>query len=234
MMRSSDTASQLVKLCQTEFGCSVDNDCIGSRYVDTTFYNRTAHENIELLHIEVFHDCFKLEFRHLSVCNINSRFWDNFCELSCSLLNGSDFIVDVENLSSSPQFSLACFANNFRLPTLQECSNTEPVVWGCCDNRNVTNFIHGHTQGTRNRGCRECKDIDIGTEFFKVLFLSNSESVFLINDDQTQIGECNITLKQSMSSNGDINFAGFQMVHDIFYVGTLSHSGQQFYADTHF
>src|SRR5277367_6408610 len=60
MMRSADTASELVNLRQAKSVRAVDDDGVGGRHVDAALDNGRTDQNVEAAMIEIQHELFEL------------------------------------------------------------------------------------------------------------------------------------------------------------------------------
>ena len=61
--------------------------------------------------------------------------------------------------------------------------------------------------------------------------MCHAESLFLVDDGKTEIFEFNILLHQSVCTDDDVDFAGFQLLDNFLLLLRRSETGEQFYLD---
>ena len=101
MVRSADTAAQLMELRETEFVSTLNDDRIGRRHINAGFNNRGTQEHVKALLIEVAHHMLKLAFAHLPVGNGNAGFGHKRFEPGAGVFDGVHFVMQVVDLSAA-------------------------------------------------------------------------------------------------------------------------------------
>ena len=87
-------------------------------------------------------------------------------------------------------------------------ANGQPACRRRLDDREITHARHGHLQGARNRGGRECQDVDLGAELLQSFLVFDAEPLFLIDDHEPQVEEHHILLDEPVRSDHHIDGAG--------------------------
>ena len=72
---------------------------------------------------------------------------------------------------------------------------------------------HGHVQSSRDWRSCQIQHVHFRAKGFQLLFLLNTESVLLINDDQAKVFELDVALKQLVGADHNIGFAFFDGCH---------------------
>ena len=78
-----------------------------------------------------------------------------------------------------------------------------------------TNARNGHLQRTRNRRCRQTQHIHIGTQRLQRLFVFDTETLLLIDDDQSQILEFDLRPKQFVRTDHHIDGTVFKSLDGV-------------------
>ncbi len=73
--------------------------------------------------------------------------------------------------------------------------NRQPVHRRRFNDAQVTNADQRHVQGARDRRRGQAQDIDQRAHFFQPLFVHHAETVFFVDDHQSQIFEVDIFLQ---------------------------------------
>ena len=87
-------------------------------------------------------------------------------------------------------------------------------------NGKVANTNKRHLQGAWNRGCRERQYVHVCLDFFYFFFVGHAKTVFLVNNQQTQLLEADVLGQQSVRTDNDVNFARAQIADDLLLLGT--------------
>src|SRR5690625_4533011 len=103
-MGAAHATSQLVELRQTELVGPVNNNGVSAGDVDTGFYNRGAHQDIETLVVEVRHDTFQVALAHLAVSDAHPRFGHQLAQLPRDAVDVFDLVIEVIHLAATQDF----------------------------------------------------------------------------------------------------------------------------------
>ena len=100
--------------------------------------------------------------------------------------------MKVENLTAAAKLFFYRLPDDNIVEFKHVCLNRNSVVRRLFKNRHIANTAHCHVQRSRNRrrGKRQC--IDTGGKLFQLLLCRDSKSLFLIDNDKSEILEDNI------------------------------------------
>ena len=194
-----------MQLGQTKGIRAVNDQRIRIGNIQTGFHDGRAHQHVKIMVPEINDDAFQLMFVELSVGHSNSRFGNKFLNMCCDRRNRIHSIVHVEHLTITQELS----AN--RRADLRICVGTHKGKDGLSffgrslKNRHFTNTRNRHLQGSGNRRCRHRENIDICAQSFERLLVFNAKTLFLINDDQTQVLKSNGTTEQRVGTNHQVH-----------------------------
>src|SRR4051812_4619319 len=100
-MRTANASPQLVQLRQSELVGTIDDNGVGSRYVDAGFNDGGAEQDIEALLVEIAHGHFKFALAHLAVSNANARLRNQAHQVFFNLADGDNIVVQKIYLPSA-------------------------------------------------------------------------------------------------------------------------------------
>ena len=105
MMRSTYSASELMKLGEPEFISVIDDNSISARDIDPRLYYCRADKYCKPLMIEIRHYSLKISFPHLTMSEINSSLRDQFLNILSYSGNRLHIIMEKIHLTSPKNFS---------------------------------------------------------------------------------------------------------------------------------
>ena len=212
---SAHTPTQLVQLGQTEGIRAVNNQriCIGN--IQTGFHDGRTHQHVKIVVPEINDDAFKLMFVELSVSDPNSRFGNKFLNMRCDRRNGIHAVMHVENLPIAQEFPANRRAD-LRIGVGTHKGKDGLSFFGrSLEDRHFTNTRNRHLQGSGNRRCRHRENIDIRAQSLERFLVFNAKTLFLVNDDQTQVLESNGTAEQRVGTNHQVHSSRGQAFLDL-------------------
>src|SRR5580692_354467 len=86
-------------------------------------------------------------------------------------------------------------------------------------------------QRSRNRRRRQRQRVDTGAVLLETLFMHDAETLFFVDNDQAEVGECNVLLQQAMRPDDDIDLALGQRAQDLLLLRFVFESRQLFDAN---
>ena len=209
-MGASDAAAQLVQLGEPELVRSFDDDRIGVGDVDTVLDDGRAHQHVELTVIEVTHDLLEFAFGHLSVTDTDACLGHHLGDLFRRLFDGPHFIVQIEHLSAAHEFAADGFADDVIALFLYERVDRQALGGRRGDDRQVANAADGHVEGAGNGRGSERHDVDLGTQRAQAFFLPHAETVFFVDDHESEVFETEAGAQQLVCADEDIETAARQ------------------------
>ena len=91
--------------------------------------------------------------------------------------------------------------------------NRQAVFGRRFDHAHVADAQHGHVQSARD-GCRaHGEHVHVLAHLLESLLVADTETLFLVENQQAQIAELNILRKQPMRADGDVDLALRQLFH---------------------
>ena len=79
---------------------------------------------------------------------------------------------------------------------------------------NVSNPQQRQMKGSWNRRSGKRQNIDHAAELFNSFLMPHPEPLLFIDDEQAEILECHILLKNSVGSDDDIDLTGFEIIYN--------------------
>ena len=98
-----------------------------------------------------------------------------------------------KDLTSSRQFLLYGLDDNALLKRGYICDDRQSVFWRCADQGHVPDAHHRKMKCTRNGSRRKRQNIDVFSHGFQLFLVTHTEALFLINYEQSQILESDIS-----------------------------------------
>ena len=120
--------------------------------------------------------------------------------------------MKVEHLTSTAKLTTDCFVDDCLLMFKNIGLNRVTVLRSFLQNRHVTDSAHCHVESSGDRSSRKSKHVNIRISFLESLFLCNTESLFLVDDNKSQIAEFNIFLYKSVSTYHKVDFTAFKLL----------------------
>ena len=173
--------------------------------IQTGFHDGRADQHVKIVVPEINDDAFQLMFVELSVGHSNSRLGNKFLNMRGDRCDGVHAVVHVEHLPIAQEFPANRRAN-LRIGVGTHKGKDGLSFFGrSLKNRHFTNTRNRHLQSSGNRRCRHRKNIDIRAQSFECLLVFNAKTLFLINDDQTQVLESNGAAEQRVGTNHQVH-----------------------------
>ena len=194
-----------MQLGQTEGICAVNDQriCIGN--IQTGFHDGRAHQHVKIVVPEINDDAFQLMFVELSMSDPNSRLGNKLLNMCCDRRNRIHSVVHVENLPIAQEFP-ANRRTDLRIGVgTHKGKNGLSFLGRSLKNRHFTNTRNRHLQSSGNRRCRHRENINIRAQRLERFLVFNAKTLFLINDDQTQVLESNGTAEQRVGTNHQVH-----------------------------
>ena len=104
-----------------------------------------------------------------------------------NFINRIDAVINVINLTASGQLSVDCLPHHLLVVLHHIRLDRHTVHRRLFENAHIADPDQAHVQRAGNRGCRQRQNIYIFLELLDLLLMRNSEPLFLVNDQQSQI-----------------------------------------------
>ncbi|KAG1481297.1 hypothetical protein G6F54_013737 [Rhizopus delemar] len=105
MVRTTDTAAQLVQLGQPEAVGTVDDDGVGAGHVGARRDDGRAQQHVVALLVEAFHHLFQLALGHLAVGDRDAGLGYQLFQARAAVVDGLDFVVQEVALAAAREFA---------------------------------------------------------------------------------------------------------------------------------
>lgn len=192
---------------------------------------RGAHQHVEALAVEVEHHLFQLALGHLAVRDADAGVGHERLKVAGHLLDGVDLVVQEVHLPAAGQLALEGLDDGLVLPRGDEGLHREAVRRWRGDDRQVAQAAHRHVQRARDRRGGEREQVHLGAQRLQALLLPDAEALLLVDDDEADVLELDVLLKETMSPDNHVDLAlGHLLKHGLDVLGRLE-ARQHFDAD---
>ncbi len=104
------------------------------------------------------------------------------------------------NLAIAREFLINRAPHNSLLKWRDDCLNRKTILRRRLNHAQVSHAHQRHVQRPRNRSRRKTKNVHVLAQLLNPLFVRDSEPLFLVHDQQTQIVKLNVFGKQPVRS----------------------------------
>ena len=130
--------------------------------------------------------------------------------------DGPDFVVQEEDLAAALQLAHQRIAKHPAIPFRDQGLDGHPPGGRRRDDGQIPNSRHGHVQRAGDRCRGERQQIHLGPQLLQPLLLLHAESLLLVDDDQAQLLEADVPLKQAVGPDHDVHLALLEAEQDLF------------------
>ena len=123
--------------------------------------------------------------------------------------------MQIKNLTSSAKLPSDSLCYNAVVMFKHIGLNGVSVLRCVIERAHISYSAHSHIERSRDRRCREGENIDIFADFLESLFLCNAETLFLVDNDKTEVTESDVFLDYSVSADYHINLASCKAFDNI-------------------
>ncbi len=204
-VRPTDAAAQLVELRQPEVIGAVDEHGIGVGYIESGLDDHRRDQHVHFALYEAAHDCLEVALAHLPVRHFHPPAG---CEVAHPLrhrFDGFDAVVDEVDLAAAIELARNPLLDQRRVPRLDESEHRGAVERRCLNERHVAQPGQREVQCARNGSCRQRQHVGLGAQLLETLLVPDAETMFLIDDDESQIAENDIGAEQPVRADDDVD-----------------------------
>ena len=199
--RTTYAAAYLVELRKSQTVRVVDYERVRVGNVNSRFDYARADENVDVSEQHRAPDVFEPLFFHFSVSRHYLRVRKFFLKFRRDRVYRFYDIMKVENLPFAVEFA-ADRVENYKVVVLKNVGlYRQTVARRFVEHRYIANAAHRHIERSRYRRRRERKYVDVARDLLYSLLLSNTETLFFVNDEKSEIFESNIFRQKSVRSN---------------------------------
>ena len=165
--------------------------------------------------IEIQHYLFQLALAHLTVTRFQRGFRHQFAQFAGDDFNVVDFVVKEVHLAAALDFAKAGFTDSGLVPFSDKSLDGQALCRWCGDNRQVAQTGQGHIQCAWYWCCCQCEQVHLGAQRLELLFLTNTEAVFLVNNYQAEVPGFDVCLQDFVCPDQDIQRAVSKAPEDV-------------------
>ena len=193
-----------MQLAQPHVVGVLDDEGVGVGDVETGLDDGGAHQHVVLAVPEALDGLLELLLGHLSVGDDDPGLRDELTQLCGALLDGLDLVVHVEHLAVAQQLAADRRGDLLVLLRADVGEHGVAVLGRGEDRRHLPDPGHRHLQGPRDRGRRHRQHVDVGTQCLDVLLVLHTETLFLVDDDQSEVLPAHAGLEQAVGADDDV------------------------------
>ncbi len=207
VVRAADAPAQLVQLRQAHVVGPVDDEGVRRGHVDTALDDRGAHQQVEAPVVEIHHELLQLALAHLAMAHPNARFGNEGLNFRGHLVDRADFVVHEVDLAAAAQLAQSGFTQCRFVPLDHESLDREALSRRRGDQRQIPQPAHCHVERAGDRSCRQRQYVYVGPQSLQALLVAHAEAMLLVNDEQSQVLEARMRVKQAVRCNDDIDLS---------------------------
>src|ERR1700683_840094 len=198
LARASDPAAKLIQLRQPKMIGAIDDHRIRIRNIEPRFDNRGAHQQIDAVLDKIAHHIFQLMLIHLTMTDADPRLGNQRAQMAGDVCDVLDAVVHEKYLARAIQLAQNDFAHQTVFEMRDEGADHLPIRRRSLDHREIADAEHRHVQRARNRRRGQRKDINQLAQLLHLLFIGDAETMLLVDNQQSQLGELNVLGKQAI------------------------------------
>ena len=145
----------------------------------------------------------------------NRQLGKQLTQFARGFLDGSDFIVQVENLTAPQRLSQHRLFYQRDTVLSNKGFDGEPSRRRRRDNRQIAEATQCHVKGSWDRCCGHRQYVDFRAQCLDGFLLLYPEAMLLINNQKPQIMKAEVTLQQLMGAHQNIDFSGADALDNV-------------------
>ena len=146
----------------------------------------------------------------------DTRLRNQFLQLRRNLPDAVHAVVHEIDLPAALQFLLDRRLNQLVVPTRDHRLNRHAVFRRSLDHAHVAQPDQRHVQRARNRRRRHGQHVDLLAHLLDAFLVPHAESLLLIDNQQSEIGELQVLRKNAMRSDQNVDLPGFRFLQNFF------------------
>ena len=180
---------------------------VGIRDVNARFNDGRADKDVDAPFNELLHDILQLNSAHLSVRHRDAGIRSQTAYAVSALFDGIHTVVNVEDLSAAAEFPGKSGGDKGILLLGDYGMDRQTLHRSRCNRAQIPQSGHRHVKGSGNRRGGHSQHVDCGPDRFQLFLVLHAETLFLVNDDESEIMELHIRADQRMGSDDNVNGA---------------------------
>ncbi len=202
-----DASPQLVELGEPEQVGALDDERVHGGQVEPRFDDRGGDEHVVLPVPEVEHHLFQLAFAHPTVGDRNPRIGHQAPQPLDGEVDRLDPVVHVEDLALAQHLSSDRRRDRALVEGSHVRENRMPVLGRGADVADLTYAGQRHLQGPGYRRGRQRQDVDRCPQLFEAVLGGDTETLLLVDDEQSEVPEIDVLRQQAMGADDDVHRA---------------------------
>ncbi len=163
---------------------------------------------------------------HLAVSDADAGLGNQLRQTACGMLDRVDPVMHEEDLSVAQQLSTYCGGDHLLFELTNVGHHGMTVLGGRVHDRHVADAGHRHLERPGDRRCRKRQHVHARAQRLQLLLLLDAEALLLVDDDQPEVREGDVGLKQPVRPHDDIDLADRQIGNDLLCFGCREKAGQ--------
>ena len=163
---------------------------------------------------ELQHHFLQFAFRHLSVPYDNAGFRGQCLQFRRNLPNTVHAVMHEVHLPTALQFLLERRLNQFLIPVRDHGLNRHAIFRRRLNHAHIAQPGQRHVQRARNRRGGHGQHVHLLAHLFQPLFVPNAKALFLVHNQQSQIGELDVLRKNAMGADQNVDLPGFRLLQN--------------------
>ena len=207
---TTDAATQLMQLAQAEAVGMVDDQRVGVGDIKAGFDDGGAYQHVDVAMPEVADHTVKLFLPHLAVGYADMRFGHELVDFR---RDGGDVlhtIVHVEHLPTTQQLAPDGGGDLRVLVSADVGEHRQAILRRRGQRGHFADTGDSHFQRARDRRCRQAQHVHIGAQRLERLLVLDAETLFLVDDDESQILELDLRIEQLVRADDHIHGTVFK------------------------
>ncbi len=221
----------MVELGEAEAVGTVNQNRVAERNVEAVLDNRGSDENVGFVMHELQHHFFQFGFSHLAVADDDARLRDQLLQLGGDFPDALHAVVHEVNLAAALEFLLDRRLDEFVVPAGDDGLNRHAIFGRSFDHAHVAQADQGHVQRARDGRGRHGEDVDLLAHLLNAFFVANAEALFLIDDEQAEVGKLEIFGEDAVCADKNVDFAGFRFLQNFFLLFGVAEAADHFDGD---
>jgi hypothetical protein len=156
---------------------------------------------------EIQHDRLELMLGQLAVGHGQPRLGHAFPQGVGGPLDVPHVVVHVEDLALARQLAAHRLGHHLAVPRQDLRRDRQAVAGGRVDDRDLADAREGHVQRARDGRRGQGQDVHVLLDGLELLLLGHPEPVFLVHDEQSQVGEAHVLGQEPMRPDEDVDLA---------------------------
>jgi hypothetical protein len=215
---AADAAAELVEVGEAEIFGFVDEHGVGVGDIDAGLDDGGGDEDVGLVADELVHDGFELVLVHLAVADDDAGVGDHLADLVGDGFDVVDLVVDEEDLAVAGELALQGLLDA-RLVVGDDLGDDAAAVGGGRGEvADVADAQERHVEGARDGGGGHGEDVDGEAEFFEAFLVFDAEALFLVDDDEAEVGEDDVFGEEAVGADEDVDLSGAGALEDFFHL----------------